>query len=408
LRIAKIVEAQFGGILQILFTVFHAENYSNLEDSMNEPLEKALVKAREKLLSGVLSEAQVSQGPVRSILQALGWDTFDVDCVVPEYTVGSRRVDYALKANPATTDVFLEIKAPGKADDAADQQLFEYAFHVGVPFAVLTDGRVWNFYLPSGQGNYQDRRLFKLDIVERELSEACERLRRYLGFERTKRGLARAEAVKEYEDGFQKSKVKALIPKVWQDLLAGPDDLLCDVLIEAVEAEGGQRPLRDDVAAYLQSVSGTVALSKSLPGPAKSYKPATSGTVKQPVIGHSSVLSQVGKGIGFQIPPADWQPFTNGKQCYVAIIRHLVSNYPEFPTRFQNAKTRGKRAWISKTREQLFPGRTDFQESEVTPVGEGWLVGTQMSAQVEMTKRVEAACACVGFVFGRDVLAVFF
>lgn len=34
---------------------------------MNEPLEKALVKAREKLLSNVLNEAQVSQGPVRSI-----------------------------------------------------------------------------------------------------------------------------------------------------------------------------------------------------------------------------------------------------------------------------------------------------------------------------------------------------
>jgi len=107
---------------------------------MNELLENALVKARERLLSSSLSEAQVSQGPVRSILHALGWDTFDVDCVVPEYSVGSRRVDYALKATPARTDVFLEIKAPGKADEAADLQLFEYAFHEGVPFAVLTDG----------------------------------------------------------------------------------------------------------------------------------------------------------------------------------------------------------------------------------------------------------------------------
>ena len=153
---------------------------------MNEALEKALIKAREKLLSSVMNEAQVSQGPVRSILHALGWDTFDVDCVIPEYTVGKRRVDYALKANPANTDIFLEIKAPGKADDAADLQLFEYAFHEGVPFAVLTDGRVWNFYLPSGQGNYQDRRLFKLDIVERGLAEAGETLHRYLDFERTK------------------------------------------------------------------------------------------------------------------------------------------------------------------------------------------------------------------------------
>lgn len=114
---------------------------------MNAALERALIKAREKLLSSSLSEAQISQGPVRSILQALGWDTFDVDCVIPEYSVGNRRVDYALKTTPASTDVFLEIKAPGKADEVADKQLFDYAFHEGVPFAVLTDGRVWNSYL---------------------------------------------------------------------------------------------------------------------------------------------------------------------------------------------------------------------------------------------------------------------
>lgn len=371
---------------------------------MNAPLENALVKAREKLLSSVLNEAQVSQGPVRSILQALGWDTFDVDSVVPEYSVGNRRVDYALKANPATTDVFLEIKAPGKADDAADQQLFEYAFHVGVPFAVLTDGRVWNFYLPSGQGNYQDRRLFKLDIVERELSEACERLQRYLGFDRTKKGIARAEAVNEYEDRFQKTKVKELIPKVWQQLLAEPDELLCDLLIEAVEAEGGQRPLRDDVTSFLQVTAGATSLPKNNSIEIPPYKPKSSTLIPAPAPVKDTTPS---RSVGFRVSGGVWQPFPTGKQCYVAIIHHLVAKYPEFPVRFQNVKTRGKRAWISKSKEELFPGRPDFQESEVTPVGGGWLVGTQMSAQVEMPKRVEAACACVGLVFGRDVEAVF-
>jgi predicted type IV restriction endonuclease len=372
---------------------------------MNTDLENAVVRAREKLLSSTLNEAQVSQGPVRSILQALGWDTFDVDIVVPEYTVGSRRVDYALKASPANIDVFLEIKAPGKADDAADQQLFEYAFHVGVPFAVLTDGRIWNFYLPSGQGNYQDRRLFKLDIVERELSETCERFRCYLGFDRTKKGLARSDAVKEYEDSFQKSKVKALIPKVWQDLLLEPDDLLCEILIEAVEAEGGQRPHRDDVIAYLRSLVGNASVAKKSAIETNSAKAATLSAVQSSKSGAG--VNPAAKGIGFQLADGPWQSFPNGKQCYVAIVRHLVANYAEFPIRFQNAKTRGKRAWISKSKEHLFPGRPDFQESEVTSVGDGWLVGTQMSAQLEMPKRAEAACACVGLVFGRDIQAVF-
>ena len=54
-----------------------------------ELLEKAVIKAREKLLSSSMNEAQISQGPVRAILQALGWDTFDVDSVIPEYTVAT-------------------------------------------------------------------------------------------------------------------------------------------------------------------------------------------------------------------------------------------------------------------------------------------------------------------------------
>jgi predicted type IV restriction endonuclease len=371
--------------------------------SMSAQLESAVVRARERLLSGALSEAQVSQGPVRAILQGLGWDTFDVDSVVPEYSVGSRRVDYALKASPANVDVFLEIKAPGRADDLADQQLFEYAFHVGVPFAVLTDGRVWNFYLPSGQGDYQDRRLFKLDIVERELADACERLTRYLAFDRVKKGLARADANRAYDERFQKSKVKELIPKVWRQLLSEPEDLLCNLLIEAVEAEAGQRPLRDDVSIFLQSQSVN-SLSVSTAPSVQITKPIGVKSTVAP-----SAMAPVGpnEGARFRIAQGSWQSFSNGKQCYVAIIRHLVAKYPEFAERFRNAKTRGKRAWISRSRDELFPGRPDFQATEVTDVGSGWLVGTQMSAQVEMPKRVEAACACVGLVFGRDLEAVF-
>ena len=46
---------------------------------MKNALERTLVKAREKLLSSVMNESQMSKDPVRSILRALGWDTFDVD-----------------------------------------------------------------------------------------------------------------------------------------------------------------------------------------------------------------------------------------------------------------------------------------------------------------------------------------
>ena len=207
------------------------------------------------------------------------------------------------------------------------------------------------------------------------------------------------------EDLFQKAKVKKLIPKIWQQLLSEPDDLLCDLLIEAVEAEGGHSPIRDDVVSFLQSSHSSNDSIKNFQEVTPHKQSITSGL--QPCLKTTKNSIAQGKGIGFRVSSEAWQTFQNGKQCYVAIIRHLVSKYPEFPDRFQNAKTRGKRAWISKSKEDLFPGRPDFQESEVTEVGAGWLVGTQMSAQVEMPKRIEAACACVGLVFSRDIEAVF-
>ncbi len=369
---------------------------------MTAALEKALVRAREKILSGVMNEAQVSQGPVRSILQALGWDTFDVDSVVPEYSVGSRRVDYALKTSSATTDIFLEIKAPGKADADADKQLFEYAFHEGVPFAVLTDGRIWNFYLPSGQGDYQERRLFRLDIVERELSECCETLTRYLDFGRVQNGSSRVDAAKEYADNFQNKKIKQLVPKVWKDLLAEPDALICDALIEAVEAEGGKRPTREDVAEFLKAQSSIVAVAP----PSKPTKaPPAYSSSSSPVAKQSQNTTQ---DIGFRLQDEEWQRFKNGKLCYLAIIRELARRYPDFLQRFKNAKTKGKREWVSRSREELFPDQPKLQESELNDIGGGWLAGTNISAHSDMPKRIHAACACVGLVFGRDLVAIFF
>ena len=77
--------------------------------------------------------------------------------------------------------VFIEVKQVGQSG-GADKQLFEYAFHEGVPMAILTDGQEWNFYLPGEQGRYQERRVYKLDLLERAPEECAELLSRYLDY----------------------------------------------------------------------------------------------------------------------------------------------------------------------------------------------------------------------------------
>ena len=89
---------------------------------------------------------RVSQGIVLPTLQLLGWAVFDISVVIPEFSIEGRRVDYALCHSANKPSVFVEVKKIGFTA-GADRQLFEYAFHLGVPMAILTDGQEWSFYL---------------------------------------------------------------------------------------------------------------------------------------------------------------------------------------------------------------------------------------------------------------------
>ncbi len=140
------------------------------------PLLDRISAARQRLRDGSLAnEASVSIGVVLPILDALGWPAFDPGIVAPEYSVGTRRVDFALLTR-GTPAVFVEVKQPGLAGHA-DRQLFEYAFHEGVPIAILTDGATWHVYLPAMQGTYDDRRVYLLDLLERDPADSAAMLR---------------------------------------------------------------------------------------------------------------------------------------------------------------------------------------------------------------------------------------
>ena len=68
---------------------------------------QAVQQVRNTTTLSVLDEFATKQGVVLRLLRLAGRDTFDISQVVPEYTVGSRRVDYALRPGspnaPSTT-----------------------------------------------------------------------------------------------------------------------------------------------------------------------------------------------------------------------------------------------------------------------------------------------------------------
>lgn len=142
-----------------------------------------IIEIRNNLKSGrYANEAAVSQGIVQRLLHALGWPVYNTDIVSPEFSLEGKRVDFALCHPIRKPIVFIEVKQIGKSD-GADRQLFEYSFHQGIPMAILTDGQEWHFFLPGEQGDYGERRVYKLDLLERNLDECAGRLNRYLNYD---------------------------------------------------------------------------------------------------------------------------------------------------------------------------------------------------------------------------------
>ena len=159
-----------------------------------------LVDIRTGIKAGrYVNEAIVSQGIVQRLLNVLGWPVCGPEIVAPEYSLGARRADYALCHPPREPMILIEVKQVGQSK-GADRQLFEYAFHKGVPMAILTDGQEWNFFLPTEQGDYGERWLYKIDLLEREPQETESSLRRYLAYDAVRSGQAIEAARRDYRN----------------------------------------------------------------------------------------------------------------------------------------------------------------------------------------------------------------
>lgn len=333
-------------------------------------------------------------GIIEPILTRLGWDITDPVTVIPEYNSESRRVDYALCPFPARPTVFIEAKAIGKVE-AADRQLFEYAFHEGVPFAVLTDGKTWSFYLPSAQGSYEDRRLHKLDLQERAPDE-CERIfTRYLAFDRLRNGEAQSDAQKDYASRANERIASDTLARAWSELLAEPDPLLIDLLVERTEALCGLRPALETAEAFLLGRPRTL-LSPS-PQPQALPRSAYTQTLAVPAQSKASAPNQIVASYrGRQLPAK------NATAGYLELLRAIAA---EFPNRMEQIATAAKgrtRNHIARSAVDVYPDRPDYVHAIVELVP-GWYAGTNI-ANREKYRIVKAACEACGVGFGTEVV----
>jgi hypothetical protein len=371
-----------------------------IDEDFYMSLESTLSDITTRLRQGKFpNEQAISQGIVLRVFQELGWDTWDTTVVWPEFQTGEGRADFALCHPPSKPAIFTEVKQPGKAEDAVRQSL-EYAFHKGVPFVVLTDGRTWSFYLPAEQGSYEDRRVYKLDLYERPPAEAGEILHRYLERVRVESAEALEAARKEYRSRNRRSQAKAAIPEAWNELVEKGDELLVDMLAGAVESKTGVRPDNDDVAEFLAVLGRPViveAVQRNAPQPTRSFpKPATTPDSS----GESTrrgKLVLLGKAHSYH----------NAKDAMVIVLSELAksdSSFLERCSQHQDAQGR-KRRYIARTPEELYPDRDDLRDKRESLPG-GWLVATNLNNVLKRTI-IRLAAEVAGLTFGKDVKVEF-
>ena len=335
-------------------------------------------KVREGLLQGqFISEAAVSQGIILPTLKELGWPVFDTSVVIPEFTVQNRRVDYALCHPAYKPSIFIEVKKPGTSD-GADRQLFEYAFHEGVPMAILTNGQEWSFYLPGEQGRYDERRVYKLDLVDRSIDESNKRLQRYLGYKNVCSNEALKEARKDYQDIARVREIESNLPKAWAAMLKELDSLLLDLLAERVEDFCGYKPDLDVCSQFLEKQLTSPQSSNSVTTPSiqksdSKIKLKNQSHVEQSTQSLKSIdkYSLTYKGKVYSAKSA--------REVMTTLFQVLAEEDKNFLERFASRKHGKKRRYLAKNKFDLYPGRPDLAENNSFEVSPGWWLGTNYS-----------------------------
>ena len=128
------------------------------------------------------NEATIQQYVVLPILRALGWDDTNLASmeILPEYKVESKRADYALHTQREQKPVVLvECKRWNQSIGKNEEQICFYAYSGDIPLAVITNGKLWRFYLSRWEAaSLRDRIFCEADIENREA--AISDLEKYL------------------------------------------------------------------------------------------------------------------------------------------------------------------------------------------------------------------------------------
>lgn len=362
---------------------------------------------RERLQrSAYVNEAAISHGVVMPIINALGWDTADPQQVVPEFSISGGRVDFALFGLGHKPAVFIEVKQVGRAM-AGDRQLFEYCFHQGVSLCVLTDGREWSFYLPGGHGSYEDRRVYRLQLDDREPAKCEQMLQRYLSRERVRDQSAFEDAQRDHRDATRNREAVNLLPRAWREIAEEAHDQVVEALTDKAEALCGYKPAAAEVIAFLRTLVPSIVGRE----PALADRPAFDARVKsEPSPASSNATKAMPAPIEKDASSTDRavtyvlhgqeHKVANASIALVDILSAIVARDPGLIPELARSVSGTKVNHIARTPAQINPAKPHLaRAAEIAP---DWLVGLNIANRTKMGI-IRTACEIYGLKMPDDV-----
>jgi hypothetical protein len=206
-------------------------------------------------------EAATKQAVILRLLSMLGWDTFNIEEVQPEYSVGSKSVDYSLRiAN--VNKVFLEVKRIGEDLEKHQEQLLNYSFQEGVKLAILTNGVTWWFYLPLYEGSWEQRKFYTIDILQQDSDEVATKFIDFLSKENVVASKAIQNAEEIYKSRKKQAIIKAMLPEAWNKIVFGNTELLINLISETTENLCGYSPDSEVVKQFLSEHKDQLFISE--------------------------------------------------------------------------------------------------------------------------------------------------
>lgn len=117
------------------------------------------------------SEALTRYALIDPLLRELGWNTEDPDMVIPEYSSGGGRSDYAL-CEEGKPVIMLEAKKLDRSLNDAIGQGIQYCLVEGTEYFAVTDGRRWEIYETHKPVPIDDKRIVQFDLKDPS-ADAC-------------------------------------------------------------------------------------------------------------------------------------------------------------------------------------------------------------------------------------------